>query len=73
MRSWTKLRTLDGKLDKAGCGNDPQKLEWRTFSIAVLPAATAAATERNPRIRGAFQGAIPRMTPRGSTKTSACV
>jgi hypothetical protein len=38
--------------------------------IATLPAATGAITARKPRTTGAFHGAMPRITPRGSLKTS---
>lgn len=72
VRSWTEFRTLNEHLDKQAA-NRFHRIEIRTLSIAVLPAATAAATERSPKIRGAFQGAIPRTTPRGSIKTNACV
>jgi len=42
------------------------------FSTTVLPKASGVATERVPRITGAFQGAIPTTTPAG-TRTPIAV
>lgn len=44
----------------------------RTLRTTVLPAPTAAAAARKPRISGAFHGAIARTTPKGSLMTIAC-
>ena len=41
------------------------------FRITVLPQASGTAMARTPRMMGAFQGAIPRMTPTGSRSVNA--
>lgn len=44
-----------------------------TFKIAVLPAAITGITDLNPKITGAFHGAMPSTTPSGFFMTSAYV
>jgi hypothetical protein len=71
MSAWAEFGTLSIQSVSLKATRVVQHGLMLTLRIAVFPAATAAATARNPRIRGSFHGAIPSMTPRGSLTTTA--